>query len=203
MKPRSILAMVALLAGLAAPAIAQAQTVAYAAPGLTNMRAGPGTEYEVIARVRGGSAVIVYGCLQNFLWCDSSVESIRGWISTTRLEFEYAGNLVPLQPYYRYFNAPEVVFNFGYWDRHYRDRPFYHRRHRDRPPRTEGADFGYLGGSPDFEEDDVRAGRRYRQGADLDPNPPTQPWDSSGSGEVTIPDGPGGPCVPSPSTSCY
>jgi uncharacterized protein YraI len=130
-----LLAAVALSGALAAPGIAAAQSIAYAVPyGTTNMRAGPGLEYQVIAIIRGGSAVTVYGCVRDFSWCDSSVQNIRGWVSTTRLQFQYGGNLVPFQGYYSYFNAPIIQFDFGYWDRYYQDEPWYrrhHRRHRD------------------------------------------------------------------------
>jgi uncharacterized protein YraI len=138
MRFRLLLAAAALIGALAAPTIAAAQTIAYTVPGrLTNMRAGPGTDFPVVAQVLGGSVVNVYGCLSDYSWCDSSVQGVRGWIATSRLEFQYAGGLVPIPRYYSYFDAPIIEFNFGYWDDYYRDRPFYrHRRgHRDRPPR--------------------------------------------------------------------
>ena len=134
MRSRCLLAAVALLGALALPHVAAAQTIAYAAPGRTNMRAGPGLDFPVIAQILGGSAVNVHGCVSDFSWCDASVQNVRGWVSTTRLEFEYGGNLVPLPRYYSAFDAPVILFDFGYWDRHYRDRPFFRSRHRDRRP---------------------------------------------------------------------
>jgi uncharacterized protein YraI len=132
----------ALVGVLALPHVAAAQSIAYAAPGRTNMRAGPGLDFPVIAQILGGSAVNVYGCLADFSWCDTSVQNVRGWVSTTRLEFDYGGNLVPLPRYYSSFNAPVILFDFGYWDRHYRDRPFYRHRHRDRQPNWPDDDGG-------------------------------------------------------------
>ena len=134
MKRVLISAALALLGAGALPTLAAAQSVAYAVPGSpTNMRAGPGVDYPVVAYIRGGSAVDVYGCLSDFSWCDSSVDNVRGWVSTTRLEFEYAGDLVPIPRYYQYFEAPTIGFDFGYWDRYYQDEPFYrrHGHHRD------------------------------------------------------------------------
>jgi len=133
MTPRFLLAALALSGALAGPSVAAAQSIAYAIPyGTTNMRAGPGIDYPIVAIIRGGSAVTVYGCLSDFSWCDSSVEDIRGWVSTTRLQFEYGGNLVPFPRYYSYFDAPIIGFDFGYWDRYYSDRPFYRDRHQHR-----------------------------------------------------------------------
>jgi uncharacterized protein YraI len=133
MRPRFLLAAVALFGALAGSGVAAAQSIAYAIPyGTTNMRAGPGVDYPVVAIIRGGSAVTVYGCLSDFSWCDSIVQDIRGWVSTTRLQFEYGGNLVPIPRYYSYFDAPIIGFDFGYWDRYYTDRPFYRDRHHHR-----------------------------------------------------------------------
>jgi uncharacterized protein YraI len=129
MRFRLWLAAAALVGAFALPTIAAAQSIAYTF-GRTNMRAGPGVDYPVVAQVLGGSVVNVYGCLSDYSWCDTSVQGVRGWIATSRLEFEYAGGLVPFPSYYQYFGAPIIGFSFGYWDDYYRDRSFY--RHRDR-----------------------------------------------------------------------
>ena len=71
------------LAALSGPAFA---TTAYTAAGTTNMRSGPGMQFAIIAKVRGGSPVSVEGCLQDQSWCRASAQGIRGWISATRLE---------------------------------------------------------------------------------------------------------------------
>src|SRR5688572_29279810 len=138
MRIRLLIAALAFLGATAAPGLAAAYTTAYAASGVTNLRAGPGTEYPVIARVLGGSRVNVVGCLSSRSWCDVIVQDIRGWMSTTRLEFLYGGQLVYVPRYYSYFDVPVIGFDFGYWDRHYRDRSWYRdrwrwREHDDRP----------------------------------------------------------------------
>lgn len=126
---KSIIAAAGLVVALAIPSSATAQN-AWAAPGLTNMRAGPGLEYPVVAQILGGSGVDVIGCLADYSWCDSTVQGVRGWVSTTRLQFLYAGQRVYVPEYPGYFRAPVVTFSFGYWDNFYRDRPFYRERYR-------------------------------------------------------------------------
>jgi uncharacterized protein YraI len=130
MSMRRLLAAAVLLGAMALPGLASAQVLAFAVYGTTNMRAGPGTQYPVIARIAGGSAVHVYGCIPERVWCDAQVQGIRGWVASSRLEFAYRGRRVPVVQYYGYFGAPYVYFDFGYWDRHYRDRPWYRDRYR-------------------------------------------------------------------------
>lgn len=151
-------AVTALLIGLAMPGLASAQPVAYTAPGPTNMRTGPGTDHAVVARVAGGSTVTVHGCLSDYSWCDTSSQGTRGWIFAGRLEFEHGGRLVPIQSNGSSFEAPRVVFDDA-----------------GSQETTPGADFGYLGGSPTFEEDDLRAGRRDRPAPDLPAAAPNAP----------------------------
>ena len=135
------MALVALVvATAAAPQAASAQSIAYAVPGSTNVRAGPGTQYPIVARVRGGTEILVFGCLSDRAWCDIQVYDTRGWISSRRLEFVYAGSRVLVPEYYTYFRAPIISFDFGYWDRYYDDRPFYRRWRRNRPPSFQPGD---------------------------------------------------------------
>lgn len=125
MRARSVIAAVAFVAAVALPGIAAAQTVAYAVPGTTNVRAGPSTSYPVITQVRGGTPVEVFGCLSDYSWCDILVYGLRGWIYAPRLEFVYSGRRVLVPNYYAYFNVPIITFGFDYWRRFYRDRPWY------------------------------------------------------------------------------
>ena len=130
MKKCQFWAAIAVLASLVMPNLAGAQTTAFAVPGSTNMRAGPGQGYPVVARILGGSVVNIIGCLSDFSWCDSTVQGIRGWVSTSRLEFVHGGARVAFPLYRTYFRAPVIRFDLGYWDRYYRDRPFYRERRR-------------------------------------------------------------------------
>src|SRR3954447_9071335 len=129
MKIRPLLTALALLGSLALPNLASAAQIAYAA-GPTNMRAGPAGNYPVVARVLGGSAVNVFGCVRGYSWCDASVQGVRGWMNAAKLQFVYGGQRVFVPQYYSYFGAPIVSFDFGYWDRWYAGRPFYVDRWR-------------------------------------------------------------------------
>jgi uncharacterized protein YraI len=108
------------------------------------MRAGPGAQYPVIAQILAGSAVHVYGCIPDRVWCDAQVQGVRGWVNSRRLEFVYGGRRVLVPQYYAYFGAPIVGFDLGYWDRHYHSKPWYRDRSRwarekpeDRPRDTD------------------------------------------------------------------
>ena len=113
MRFRLWLAAAALIGAFALPTIAAAQSIAYTVPGgRTYMRAGPGVDFPIVAQVLGGSVVEVYGCLSDFSWCDSSVQGIRGWIASSRLEFDYAGGLVPFPNYYQLFRRADHRVQF-------------------------------------------------------------------------------------------
>ncbi|MGQ7792609.1 SH3 domain-containing protein [Faunimonas sp. B44] len=132
MRPRSILAGLALLAATLAPAIANAATTAYTT-GNVNMRAGPSTQYPRIATVPQGSRVTVYGCTQGYGWCDSAWAGRRGWISGRYLSFAYQGRRVLVPDYGPRIGLPIIGFSLGtYWGRYYRDYDWYDRWPRDR-----------------------------------------------------------------------
>jgi len=136
MSTRSFFSAAVVCAALLMPAVAAAQSIAYATEdGYSNLRAGPSRGYEVIARVYPGSQVDVLGCLASRDWCEVVVQDIQGWISATRLEFVYSGRRVLLPDYYTYFDPPSVYFHYGE-----------HRRHRDRDRRHGKQRFGHPGG---------------------------------------------------------
>ena len=126
---RAIAASLAMVGALLLPAVASAATTAYTSR-TVNMRAGPGTDYPVVTRIRDDSRLRVYGCVRDYRWCDASYRGIRGWVNSARLEFAYQGRRVLVPANYRYFDAPIISFNFGYWDRYYQDRPFFRERSR-------------------------------------------------------------------------
>jgi uncharacterized protein YraI len=161
------------------------------------MRAGPGTQYEVIAQVRGGSAVDVYGCLSSRSWCDVSVEGFRGWMASSRLEFLYGGYRVPVPQYYSYFSVPVVGFDYGYWDRYYTRYPWYWnwRRHYRDPQRPRDPGPSYWS-QPDRPRDPPRDGA-YWSRPDRPRDPPRQtgnfrPPRDGGGGFWAMPDRGGG-----------
>ncbi|WP_416357765.1 SH3 domain-containing protein [Aureimonas phyllosphaerae] len=96
-----------------------------------NLRAGPSTAYPPVNVVRGGEDVRVYGCLANRSWCDVDFYGQRGWMSSNYLAFVRGGVRYTGERSVRYIGAPVVTYSFGdYWDRYYRDRPFYRERQR-------------------------------------------------------------------------
>ncbi len=118
----------AFLGVLALPGTAAAAN-AYATADV-NMRAGPSTAYPVITTIYGGAPVTVHGCLSDYSWCDVSWRGDRGWVSDNYLTIVYAERRVPVPSYAVAVGIPTVSFGFGYWDDHYRSRPWY--RDRDR-----------------------------------------------------------------------
>jgi uncharacterized protein YraI len=121
-----MLAGAALLAGIAVPALAAA------APGFAtgnvNIRAGPGTDYPVITTISAGSGVEIIGCLSGWAWCDVAWAGARGWVAGNYLQAVYQEQRVYLPTYAPRVGLPVVSFSFGYWDTHYRARPFYRER---------------------------------------------------------------------------
>ena len=126
-------ALVAVLAF--APGFANAQWVSYAAKPL-NLRAGPAQEYPLVARVAAGMQISVQGCLDGYRWCDVVAGPYRGWAYAHNIYLPYQGANVPLLNYGPAIGVGIVGFAVGsYWDEHYRERPWYHRRQYwiDRP----------------------------------------------------------------------
>jgi uncharacterized protein YraI len=128
----------ALSAALLAPALAQAAP-AFVTSGL-NMRAGPGTEYPVVAQLDPGVQVEVLGCLEGYVWCDVAIGQDRGWVAGNYLQAPYYERREPIVSIGPAIGLPIVGFTVGsYWDSYYRNRPWYHERsrwdHYGPPPR--------------------------------------------------------------------
>ncbi len=133
MNLRTLLAAAAFLGLSASAAFAQN---AYTT-GNVNMRAGPSTQYPRVTTIPNGSAVDVHGCTSGWGWCDTSWRGLRGLGSGNYLQMLYNNRRVYLPEYAPRVGVPVITFQFGnYWDRWYRDRPFYRERHRwdDRRP---------------------------------------------------------------------
>ncbi len=136
MKMRTILAAFALLVAVPAmpglaPDVAQAQTIAYAERGTTNLRAGPGIHFAVIGKVYGGSQLLVHDSQGGWYYVTASGQ--RGWMAGSRLRFAYARAPAP-QPYYvpvvprpYVYRGPSFSFRFGDFDR---DRRWHRSRDR-------------------------------------------------------------------------
>jgi len=124
---RLLLAAGALLMGIAwAPG-----ALAYTANVVTAvvLRAGPSTEYPLVATLPPGAAVEVFGCEENYGWCDVQLGPDRGWVDAAYLQMAAPSGPVVIADGGVVLGLPIVAFTFGtYWDRWYRGRPWYARR---------------------------------------------------------------------------
>jgi uncharacterized protein YraI len=181
MKLRLLAALGVLVTALAAPVPAAAETVAFAVyDGYSNMRAGPGVRYPIIARIAPGSRVYIIGCLAGYSWCEGVVQGIRGWVASIRLEFLYAGRRVYVPDYYSYWDAPIITFGGYYYD----DHPNYDPdRPRWRPRR---------GWNPPDDDDDHGWRPRWRPGDPRDNEPDIVERPGGGSGPIWEVPGGGG-----------
>jgi len=113
--------------GLVVPTASSAET-AYTTKAV-NLRAGPSREYPLVARVPEGMPVEVNGCVDDWTWCDVSLENGRGWVYAGNLDSPYQDHRVVILGNGPNFGFPIVTFSVGsYWDTYYRGRPWYSRR---------------------------------------------------------------------------
>ena len=114
---------------IAAAAMLGGSTLASAQEAFTtndvNMRAGPGTRYPVVTTIPSDREVVIHGCLSNWDWCDVTWRRNRGWVFSDYLEALYRSRRIAFDEYRTYIDIPFVSFSFGYWDRNYRDRPWF------------------------------------------------------------------------------
>lgn len=133
------------LAGLTAMALAGALLLAAgparAEPAFVttrlNLQSGPGEEYPPVAFLEPGVQVEVIGCLQGYGWCDVSIGRDRGWVAGSYLQAAWQERRAPLVQVAPSLGLPVIGFSVGsYWERNYRDRPWYAERDRwgDRRP---------------------------------------------------------------------
>jgi uncharacterized protein YraI len=110
------------------PTVATAQQLAYASK-TVSMRAGPSRDYPVVATLLSGSSMTIYGCLQDYKWCDVVVGRYRGWVNSHGIVYPYQGENVPVMSYGSTLGLGIVSFNLGnYWDNYYTDYPWYPQR---------------------------------------------------------------------------
>lgn len=125
--------LVVALAALPTASLAQS---AYAAKEL-NLRAGPSTDYPVVAVLPASTAVFVQGCLSDYRWCDVVAGPSRGWVYAGNIVYPYRGANVPVATYGAAIGFGVLAFSVAnYWDSHYVGRPWYPQRHLwiNRPP---------------------------------------------------------------------
>jgi hypothetical protein len=92
------------------------------------MRAGPGTDYPVVATIPADARVDIHGCISDGTWCDTSWNSERGWVSADYLNYLYNDNFVYLPEYIGTIDVPLVPFALNtYWNDYYAGEPWYGR----------------------------------------------------------------------------
>ena len=109
---------------LAAPVLAQAQE-AYVTDNV-DLFAGPDPSYPLVAQIPAGTEVGEQGCTDGWEWCDVLAYGNRGWVAGNYIQYDYQNQPVLLPMYGAQIGIPVVAFVIGdYWDRYYRNRPFY------------------------------------------------------------------------------
>ena len=155
---------------LVLPVAASAQQ-AYARMAV-NLRAGPGTDYPVVASLANGQPFSVAGCTSGYGWCDVVMpDGLRGWVYSAAIDYAYEDRRVPLAGYGAAIGIPIVTFALGsYWGNYYRDRPWYGDRRywggRPPPPRE-----GWQRPPPARPEWRPNPWQGPRPGADFRPGP--------------------------------
>ena len=110
-----------------------APIAAYAQTAYTNrdvaMRAGPNTEFPLVASVPGGVPVQVNGCVAGYTWCDVNAGPDRGWVYADFLSYPYRNQPVTVISAGALIGFPIVTFAVGpYWNSYYVNRPWYGNR---------------------------------------------------------------------------
>lgn len=124
------IAKVAVLAGLGLLALTGAQAQAAPWSGYVvddvNERAGPSTVYPSVVVIPAGAPVAIYGCLEDYTWCDVAWGPARGWVAASYIQVSYDDEPVPLDEYIEPLGVPIIGFDVDtYWDDYYRERPFF------------------------------------------------------------------------------
>lgn len=128
---RKSVAAAVLVAGAAFLPTAAAQAATAFTTGSTEMRAGPDYDYPVVRVIRDDRPVEVFGCLNDWSFCDVGYNSDRGWVAGDDLAVDYRSRRWSIVEGGPYIGLGFVTFSFGnYWDHYYRGRPFYHDRAR-------------------------------------------------------------------------
>ena len=123
---RTLLATLALLL----PMLASAQLANVTTE--SNLRSGPSEDYPLVAILGPNVQVSVQACVEDYTWCDVLVgdnPSMQGWVYAGNLVYPYQSTRLPIITYGLQIGLAVEAFNIEeYWDRHYRDRPWYPSR---------------------------------------------------------------------------
>jgi uncharacterized protein YraI len=99
--------------------------------------AGPDDSYPMVDQLPPGAPLTMFGCLNDWSWCDVGYAGARGWAYGPSITYLYQGTSVPFYTYAPTLSIPVIGFALGaYWDRYYRGRPWYQDRDQwiRRPP---------------------------------------------------------------------
>ena len=107
MKTTAISAAVAAIVLAAGPVAAQ--TMATTEVDL-NLRAGPGTQYEVVGVLPAGMEADVTGCLDGASWCEVSYDGMQAWASGDYLDQVADGDLQPIYVVRGELGVPTVTY---------------------------------------------------------------------------------------------
>jgi len=107
--------------------VAEAQTVGVLTAGV-NLRAGPGTEYPIVADMPVGASVAISGCVSGYTWCEVGWGSLHGWVAANYVQVPYQGQTVVIAPNFAPIVGLAVIgFSRAYWDQYYAGRPWFGR----------------------------------------------------------------------------
>ncbi|WDS36143.1 SH3 domain-containing protein [Pseudoxanthomonas sp.] len=96
-----------------------------------NLRTGPNADYPRIVSVSSGTRVEVFGCIDDWSWCDIATRGERGWVSASYLDYDNGGRRTRIYGNGASLGLPVLTFVLGtYWDAHYRSRSWYGQRSR-------------------------------------------------------------------------
>jgi uncharacterized protein YraI len=120
------LALLALTAVASRPAAADYMATIAAH---VHMRAGPAIEYPSVVLLSAGAPVQVFGCEQDYGWCDVQAGPDRGWVAAEYLQMPAPSGPVLIAGGGVGLGIPIISFNFNtYWGSYYRSRPWYARQ---------------------------------------------------------------------------
>ena len=95
----------------------------------TDLYAGPDDSYPMVAQLDPDTPVQVYGCLDDWSWCDVGFQDARGWLYSPDVTYVYQGGYVPLYQYAPSLGIAVVPFSVdAYWGHYYQGRPWFARR---------------------------------------------------------------------------
>lgn len=128
----------ALMLALAPALPAAAQTFVGYTNTNANLRAGPDSGYPRVTTIPYGAQVVVYGCVQDWAWCDTDWNGQRGWVAGAYIDTDYQNSRVHVVDYGARIGWPILTFGLSaYWYDHYRRYNWYHDHDRwehYRPP---------------------------------------------------------------------